>query len=423
MSKTLLWSGAFALAVLFPAAAPAATANELAEIRGQIRELRQAYEARIDALERRLKEAEERAARGAAPAAPAPSAVIAAARAASNAFNPAVSVILQGRYAGLSQDPSSFAIAGFAPRGEIGPGPRGFSLAESEITMRASVDNRFGGVLTFALSPEDTVSVEEAYGTMIAPLHGVTPKFGRFLSGIGYLNEQHQHTWDFVDAPLAYQAFLGGAYRNDGVQVKWLTPTAHYVEIGAEAGNGNAFPGSESSRNGVGSGAAYVHTGGDIGESHSWRAGLSYLRTRGDEAAEATKLAIADFVWKWAPNGNPRERNFKLQGEYFRQAQGAWRPKGGYLQAVYQFMPGWRIGARFDRLDAAGGTPLADEVFAPDPVTFKPKRSSVMLDWSPSEFSRVRLQFARSVVQPELTDNQWFLQYILSLGAHGAHRY
>jgi hypothetical protein len=333
-----------------------------------------------------------------------------------------MSVILQGRYANLSQDPSTFAIAGFAPRGEIGPGPRGFSLSESEITMTANVDHKFAGALTFALTPEDTVEVEEAYATMVAPIHGVTPKFGRFLSGVGYLNEQHQHAWDFVDAPLAYQAFFGGQYRNDGLQLRWLAPTEHYVELGGEVGNGNAFPGGERNKNGTGSGVLFAHTGGDIGLSHSWRAGLSYLRTRESGDAPATKLAIADFVWKWAPNGNPRERNFKLQGEYFHQTQGDWKPKGGYVQAVYQFMPLWRIGARYDRLDPAGGVPTGD-IFEAEPTTFKPRRSTVMVDYSPSEFSRIRLQLARSQTQPDLSDNQVFLQYILSLGAHGAHRY
>jgi outer membrane receptor protein involved in Fe transport len=93
------------------------------------------------------------------------------------------------------------------------------------------------------------------------------------------------------------------------------------------------------------------------------------------------------------------------------------------MQAVYQFMPQWRVGARYDRLDPAGGVPLADATFAADSTTYKPKRSSVMVDWSPSEFSRVRVQFARSQTQPDFADNQWFVQYILSLGAHGAHRY
>ena len=46
-----------------------------------------------------------------------------------------------------------------------------------------------------------------------------------------------------------------------------------------------------------------------------------------------------------------------------------------------------------------------------------------MFDYTPSEFSRFRLQYQQSKVQPGLTDNQIFVQYILTLGAHGAHRY
>ena len=68
----------------------------------------------------------------------------------------------------------------------------------------------------FSLTPDNTVAVEEAYGIATALPYGLTPKFGRFLSGLGYLNEQHQHTWDFYDAPLVYQAFLGGQYTNNG---------------------------------------------------------------------------------------------------------------------------------------------------------------------------------------------------------------
>jgi hypothetical protein len=47
-----------------------------------------------------------------------------------------------------------------------------------------------------------------------------------------------------------------------------------------------------------------------------------------------------------------------------------------------------------------------------------------MVDWSPSEFSRVRLQYARDRAGYDgLTDNQIILQYQMSLGAHGAHNY
>jgi hypothetical protein len=260
-----------------------------------------------------------------------------------------------------------------------------------------------------------------------------------------------------VDAPLAYQAFFGGQYKMDGVQVKWVAPLEHYVELGAEAGNSDPFPGSPRSKNGVGSSVLYARTGGDVGESHSWLAGMSLLQTRaqdrvstvldpsGDDADVAfsgkSRVAAADFVWKYAPNGNPLVTNFKLQGEYlWRKEEGSLaslaeglpvfagdspyksRQSGWYLQGIYQFMPLWRAGLRYDRLDPGsvdyGGNPPLLQA-----ATFAPKRATAMLDWSPSEFSRVRLQFAQMKTAAGVTDNEWFLQYILSLGAHGAHKY
>ena len=51
------------------------------------------------------------------------------------------------------------------------------------------------------------------------------------------------------------------------------------------------------------------------------------------------------------------------------------------------------------------------------------QRPAAMIDWSPSEFSRVRLQYARAKTVDGLSDNEWFVQYILSMGAHGAHKF
>ncbi len=446
------FAGALALALVATQASAAAD-PDLEAIRKEIADLKANYEARIQALEKKLQEAEARANVPAPVSTPAP----AGAASSLSAFNPAVSVVLQGRYANLSQDPAQFAIAGFPAGGETGPGRRGFSLGESELAMFANVDHLFAGNLIVSLSPEDTVSVEEAYGIYLGAPYGVTPKFGRFFSGIGYLNEQHQHAWDFVDAPLAYQAFLGGQYAQDGVQFKWVAPIEQFVEVGAEIGNGDRFPGGPRDKNGAGSGAAYVHTGGDVGDSHSWRAGLSYLHTRTDARempftdaagdgqvatfAGRTHTAIADFVWKWSPHGNPRETNFKVQGEYFWRkedgdltappfpgspgnANGIYsaRQSGWYLQGVYQWMPTWRVGVRYDRLDPGTIDDGANGAFFPS-TSFRPERYTAMVDWSPSEFSRVRLQVAQSRTLADLTDNQFFVQYILSLGAHGAHKY
>ena len=54
---------------------------------------------------------------------------------------------------------------------------------------------------------------------------------------------------------------------------------------------------------------------------------------------------------------------------------------------------------------------------------YNPTRNTVMVDFSPSEFSRFRLQLAADKSREGVTDNQVLLQYILSLGAHGAHRF
>ena len=55
--------------------------------------------------------------------------------------------------------------------------------------------------------------------------------------------------------------------------------------------------------------------------------------------------------------------------------------------------------------------------------SFKPKRHTAMVDYSPSEFSRIRFQVARDQTRPGITDNQVWVHYIMSMGAHGGHKY
>ena len=133
--------------------------------------------------------------------------------------------------------------------GEVGPGDRSFSLGESEITLSASVDPYFMANLTAALDGAGEAAVEEAFFRTTSLPHGFSIKGGRFFSGVGYLNEIHAHAWDFIDQPLAYQAFFGGQFAQDGVQLKWLAPTDLFIEFGAETGNGDAFPGTRSTGN------------------------------------------------------------------------------------------------------------------------------------------------------------------------------
>jgi hypothetical protein len=85
-------------------------------------------------------------------------------------------------------------------------------------------------------------------------------------------------------------------------------------------------------------------------------------------------------------------------------------------------MPAWRVGLRQDQL-SSGTVNYASNSASLASTDFNPRRTSVMLDWSLSEFSRWRLQLARDHAREDSGDTQLFLQYQMSLGAHGAHSY
>jgi hypothetical protein len=148
-------------------------------------------------------------------------------------------------------------------------------------------------------------------------------------------------------------------------------------------------------------------------------------------------LAIADFVWKWAKNGNSRDRYYIVQAEYLHRKEDgdlatvlasapavsgvySGTQSGYYVQGVYQFYPRWRAGLRYDRLEASNA--VSTPVPPPLATARDPSRVTVMADFSNSEFSRMRLQFARDESRPQ-PDDQIVFQYLMSLGAHGAHRF
>ena len=455
----------------------AASDADLAEIRKQLQQMKETYEQRIVSLEQKLAKAEGVAAKAETTAKDAESMVRQAslrppAAAPATGFNPEVSLILQGQYRNMKNIPDR-QISGFWPgtTHDHGDGDghsaaqRGFSIDHTELVFEANIDPFWRGKAVFAMD-DGEVETEEAWFQSLGLGYGLGLKGGRVRSSIGYLNEQHAHSWDFSDAPLMYTAMFGehANYTADGAQLKWVAPTPFFLEFGTEIGRGANFPGTDRNKNGIGDGTFFVHVGDDVGASNSWRAGLSYLQTKakdrssGDGFFTATdgsdavgvfdgksKTMIADFVWKWAPNGNAKYRNFKLQGEYFQRREkgtldcqddngaacngGAGvvsdyrtRQSGGYLQGVYQFTTNWRAGLRYDYLDS-GSRRFYENAANLEADNYKPKRVTLMADYSWSEFSRMRLQFAQDKSMQGVTDNQVWLQYIMSLGAHGAHKF
>ena len=431
--------------------------TDMQTLKEQLDALKKDYEQRITALEAQLLKAEANTSAQNAEVKP----VRTASRAPNN-FNPAISIILDGRYANFNNHPEDYELPGFALGGESGLGSQGLSLGESELIFSGNIDDRFYGKATIGLHNEDgatEVDLEEAYIQTLGLGNGLSLKAGRFYSAMGYVNEQHAHAWDFADAPLIYRGLFGDQLRDDGVQVTYIAPTDIFLQLGAEILSGSRFPGGGED-NGIGASTIFANIGGDIGIEHSWQLGLSHWeandivgRTSGSHAHGAvgtaetpsfdgsSEINALDLVYKWTANGNPSDRNVKFQFEYFdRKEEGAitmlnsgppleestynGHQKGWYAQTIYQFRPQWRAGLRYDHLDSNNRGSDADVLTEAglNNEGLTPKRTSAMIEWLPSEFSRIRLQYNRDKSY-EQTDDQLFLQFTMSLGSHGAHQY
>ena len=94
---------------------------------------------------------------------------------------------------------------------------------------------------------------------------------------------------------------------------------------------------------------------------------------------------------------------------------------GFYTQAIYQFMPRWRVGLRYDQVNGNKQTGLLAGSTV-DSMGTTPRRASAMLEYNTSEFGRFRLQYTHddSDVRPL---DQLLLQYTIIYGPHPAHRY
>ena len=432
-----------------------------AELARQIQDLKRDYESRIRALESQLSKLGKKSRATEAKTATPSDSVKAKP---DNTFNPAIGIVLSGMLANYSADGTE--IPGFQLGHEGERAPEGLSVGHSEITASSNVDDKFFGSLTLGVGSHpggaDEIELEEAYMQTLPGAglpDGVRIKAGRALWTFGYLNELHAHGDDFADRPLPYRAFLDNAYNDDGAEVSVVLPTESYTEIGTGMfrGSDTPFGGSED---GVDAWSGFIRVGDDLGRTGAWRIGGYILsgnsRNRGgghgheEEGAHEeeeeehghddaffsegmftgdTQLYGIDSRVTIAPTGNAREGELILQGEYFWQKEdGTYMldeepepetarfdsmSRGWYLQAVYRFDPRWRIGMRYSQLN-----PPDEAELDHDPNSF-----SAMVDWTNSEFGRWRLQYNRETLAKDRRDNQFLLQYTMSLGAHGAHSF
>lgn len=361
--------------------------------------------------------------------------------------NPEIGVVLDGYYQNGQRSNSE--------REE------GFGLGHTELTMSANIDDKFHGGLVTVLDShgeETEILVEEAFIETLSLPNGLTVRAGRFLSDFGYLNNQHVHTDSFVERPAAYRTFLGSHYFDDGVRASVVLPTDMYVKLAVEALSGDKMSSVEEGTS-VGVYTTTLKLGDDFSESSSWQFGLSYLRnengavdhfeehdhsTDGHDhghdhshasAVTGANLYGADFVWKWAPDGNYKYENFTLSAEYmlldsiveskFEAAPNAPKDLAAYyVSGVYRFSPNWSAGVRYGEAEGFEGHAHNHNGHQHLHLTAKEdKETDLMVTWESSHFGAIRGQLSRVENQDKKTDNVFTLQYVMTFGAHGAHAF
>ena len=397
-----------------------------------------------------------------------------------SSFMPDISLILDVSYNNISFDEEGHTehleIPGFVHGGgghgheDHGhtslAGEDGFNFNYAELVIGASVDNYLDLKGVFHLS-EDDFEVEEAFATTRSLPYHLQAKIGKFKSDFGYLNNKHRHNYNFYESPLVYQALLGDHGINEiGAQLQYVVPLPVYVMAGVELLNGENeqsfgtdsfrphdadedFVGiDEASRPALWIGylkSSFDLAGGTVLAGMSMAQGDSRIDHLEDEEgahafAGETTLYGADLTYKYY---FASDHAITWQSEYiYREMDGtkyipndtedAWanqialnkEQSGYYSEIIYQHDKNWRAGVRHSALNMNDITANSNKQDMPDDMYV----TSAMLEYNPSEFSRLRLQYNyNSSLYDEDGEknnkNEIVLQFNYAIGAHGAHAF
>jgi len=406
------------------------------------------------------------------------------------AFNPAISVIPDVAYFRDNRSGGSSELVeeadGFhgvhAEEGhEHGGLVEGFNLRETELAFTAAVDPYFDAAAYLAIHGEG-IEAEEVYFQTRALPAGLQVRGGKFLSGIGYVNRQHPHQWDFVDQNLAYELLFGGhGLAEKGVQVTWLPNLPVYLQLGVEAlqGENEKFANyvgpeeehDEGHEHGEGEEhddahvlshqagprlfTGFARVAPDLGYSSAFQVGVSFGHAGkhqeihdhdGDGVPEAVFDGTGSFwgmdvVYKYDSPRQYGAGDLTVQGEYFRRTRdmpvlgvdlsAVYKNDGWYAQTVYGIAPRFQLAARMSQAGLTNQRLLtgafAEMVEGGARVDYETSSQySVAGTFNPTEFSRLRVQYNRGAIwvgSEKETFSQLFVQFQVSMGAHGAHRF
>ena len=334
-----------------------------------------------------------------------------------------------------------------------------FRVREVELAVQAVVDPYFRGDIFLGINDTEKISIEQAFLTTTALPNGLQAQLGRFLMPLGKQNSTHRHDLHTVEYPYVLQRFLSAdGLKGTGVSVsKVLAPFGFYQElivgvvdhfIDAPEGMTLDQPVNRE-LNGLGYSARlrnYVDLSPDANVELSASAMTGKVaqplvaayttidNVTADAVGARQSVVGLDLTYRWKPLQQGLYRSFLLQAEVMRQLNerdpalparsasfapsagfvaGYAGPRrdftGGYVFARWQVSQRLYLGGRFDSVQdplAAGASLTA---------------GSGVLEWFPSEFSKLMASYERLNQAGTAGVDRLLLQAVFSVGPHKPH--
>lgn len=431
MSRKNRWLiGALCL-LLHPAVSRAQSAPTQEDVRTRMTALEkevQALRAELEAMRAQMAStaptAQTPATPTASPAAAAPSAaepqaapgppVYSGASQASKMFNPDIGVI--GNFVSATGESQ-----GGSP--SIAPIPFA-TLQESEISLQAIVDP-YARADFFLAVGEEGIEVEEGYVSFPTLPGGFLAKVGKFRADFGRLNAFHNHTLPWIDRPLVMYNLLGGdpldpdtGIKDAGVSVARLIPAGKlFVEGIAQVFRGDSGTLYQSHRRSDFSTVGHLRAYTDITDHTNLEIGGSYSRGHNELGSDfTTELWGTDATLRWRPLSRAIYHSLAARTELMwsrrEQLPSTQSAFGGYASVDYGFTRRWFVGGRYDWAERSQDAAIRDL-----------GQSAVLTFW-PSEFTQIRGQYRRTRYgDKDRAANEFLMQVLFTIGAHGAHAF
>jgi hypothetical protein len=388
----------------------ATTRQQLEQTQGELGATRSALEAlarRVDAIQT----GSPAQSTGAAPPAE-----ITARLAPVNADNPSISFVVDTELAQDTQ--SSWESIGY-------PNGIDFTLQSAELFISAPIDPFARAYAAINASSEEGFDVEEAAIVSTALPWNLSVKGGRFFADFGRFPHWHNEALPFVDRPPSIERIIGGESISEGLEIAWLAPIEHFVElsggiynaVGAEsveALNDDGFFGRRDfdELNVLGR----LHTYLDLTDTLNVELGATWLGIPRDSDRNlwggdvtlrhqpGTSGFYQGLAWgtEWLWN---HQRNTSRDDEGVVISRSRDQRQGGYTYVEAFLARRFSSGLRFDYSEA------------PEDDTDLARTVSAFVTWRPSEFQRLRFQIDNTWGDQE-TNQRFTLQWTAFIGSH-----